>query len=223
MGDEALPHDRTLAGQHSKDALREPRLQGQLPQPDRRQRRQFGGLEDDGIARREGRAETPARDGHREVPRNDDRYNPKGLLEGDIEAARDRDLLAEQPLRCRGVIAQDIDDIARLPARIADRMAGIAHLEAREFLGVRLDHIREPAQQQPAIRRAHRPPIGADRNGFRDGGVGFLDPDQVDGGDDLLGRRIDDIVRGSQCRALSLRGSGSPRSIERRRSENFVG
>ena len=71
------------------------------------------------------------------------------LAEGDVDAAGHRDLPAEQPLRRRAVVGQDVADVAGLPAGVADRVAGVAHLELRELLEVGVD--------RSANRRSSRP------------------------------------------------------------------
>jgi hypothetical protein len=96
--DEALADDGPGAGQHRQHVRRQTGLQRQLAQPDRRQRRQLGRLEHDGVARSQRRREPPAGDRHREVPGDDDAHDAERLVEGQVDAAGDRDLPSEQPL-----------------------------------------------------------------------------------------------------------------------------
>ena len=104
----------------------QPRLQGQLAQPHRRQGRQLGRLEDDGVAGGQRRRQAPAGDGHGEVPRDDDPDDAERLLERDVDPAGHRDLPAEEALRCGGVVGQHVADVAGLPPGVADRVPGVA-------------------------------------------------------------------------------------------------
>ena len=128
----------------------------QLTDPDRGERRDLGGLEHDGVAGRQRRREPPAGDGHREVPGHDDADHAERLVEGDVDATGDRDLLAEEALGCGGVVVQAVADVARLPAGVADRVAGVGHLELGQLLDVRVDDGGERAQQPGPFRRAPR-------------------------------------------------------------------
>ena len=191
--DEALAHDRALPGDHLEDALRQTGLQRQLGQPQRGQRGQLGRLEHDRVARREGRRQPPAGDRHREVPRHDDPDDAERLLEGDVDAAAHRDLPSGQPLRGRGVVVQDVADVARLPPRVADRVAGVGHLELRQLLDVGVDLLGEPAQQASAVGRVDRPPGRQRSGGAGDRGVGLLGGRGRDGRQHLLGGRVDQL------------------------------
>src|SRR5450631_580494 len=93
---EPLADQRTLPGNDGEYTLRDAGLQRELTEPDRRQRRELGGLEDHSVAGGQSRRKSPARDKHREVPRHDDANGPERLLEGDIKTTGDRNLLAEQ-------------------------------------------------------------------------------------------------------------------------------
>ena len=64
------------------------------------------------------------------------------LVEGDVDAAGDRDLPAEHPLGRAGVVVQAVADVARLPARVAPGVAGVAHLQLGELLDVVVDDAR---------------------------------------------------------------------------------
>ncbi len=152
--------------------------------------------------------EAPAGDGHREVPRHDDGDDAERLLEGDVDAARDGDLLAEEPLRSGGVVREDVPDVPRLPPRVADRVAGVGDLEPGQLLVVLADEIGEPAQQPATVGRGDGPPRGADLDGAGDRRVGLLGADELDRPDDLLGRGVDDV--------LGARGAGGCRGAHRR-------
>ena len=148
------PTTEPLPGITVKHALGQPGLERQLAEPDRGQRRQLGRLEDDGVAGGQRGREAPAGDRHREVPGHDDADDAERLVEGDVDAAGHRDLPAEQPLGRAGVVVEAVADVARLPARVAPGVAGVAHLELGELLDVRVDDGGEAAQQRRALARA---------------------------------------------------------------------
>lgn len=98
VSDERVARDRTVSGEHLEQALGKVRLQGELGQAQRGQRGRLGGLEEDRVARREGRYRAPGRDRHREVPGRDDADDAERFEERHVQAAGDRDLPAGEPL-----------------------------------------------------------------------------------------------------------------------------
>jgi hypothetical protein len=143
---------------HVQHPLRQPRLERDLLQLDRGQRRQLGGLEDDTVAGCQRRRHLPGGDRQREVPGDDQADDAERLAERHVDSARDRDRLPEQPLRRPGVVAVGVDDHLHLTARVADRLAGVTRLQPRQVLVPRLQHVGEVAQQLRAVGRRHRPP-----------------------------------------------------------------
>ena len=150
--DEPLPDHAALARQHLEHVLRQPGLQGELGEPQRGQRGQLGRLEHDRVAGGERGREAPGRDRHREVPRHDHADHAERLVEGDVEAAGHRDLLADQPLRRRRVVGQHVADVAGLPAGVADGVPRVAHLEPGQLLARR----RPPRRSGAAAGRGRR-------------------------------------------------------------------
>ncbi len=149
-------------------------LERELGEPDRGQRGQLGRLEHDGVAGGERGRESPRRDRHREVPRHDHADDAERLVEGDVDAVGDRDLLADQPFRRAGVVGDHVADVAGLPPRVADRVPGVGDLELREVLEVGVDRVGEAAQQPGPVTRCDRAP-GLERlAGPGDRGVGLL-------------------------------------------------
>ena len=86
----------------------------------------------------------------------------------------------------RGVVGQDVADVAGLPAGVADRVAGVAHLELRELLEVGVDLVGEPAQQPAAVGGGDLPPRLEGPPGPRHRGVGRGDVGEGDGRDELF-------------------------------------
>src|SRR5439155_19635878 len=91
-----------------EDAVGHARLDSQLAEPQRGQRGVARGLEDRGIAGREGRGDLPARHEDREVPGDDEPDDADRLAQGEVEAGlADRDRLAEELVRGTGVVIED--------------------------------------------------------------------------------------------------------------------
>ena len=189
------PTTEPLPGTTVKTPSGMPGLEGELAEPERGQRRQLGGLEHDGVAGGERGGEPPAGDRHREVPRHDDADDAQRLPERDVDAAGDRDLAAEVPLGRPGVVGEDVADVAGLPAGVADRVPGVRDLEQRELLLVLADEVGEAAQEQPAVRGGDGGPRRGGRRRSGDRLVGLLEGGEWHRRDDLLGRRVDDVVR----------------------------
>ena len=129
--DEPRADDRALADEHVDDAFGDTRLQHELREPERRQRRQLRRLQHDRVAARERRAELPRGDVEREVPRHDQADHAERLAEGHVDAARDRDRLAVVLVDCAGVEVEDLRDHPHLAARARDRLADVARLDPR--------------------------------------------------------------------------------------------
>ena len=60
-------------------------------------------------------------------------------MEGQVDAAGDRDLAAEETLRRGRVVVEAVADVACLPAGVADRVAGVEDLQPGELLEVLVD------------------------------------------------------------------------------------
>src|SRR5690606_24699601 len=74
------------------------------------------------------------------------------------DVAPDRDGLAVELRGPAGVIAEAVDDLANVDLRLADRLAVVEGLEARELLAARLDGIRDLPEQVPALGGGHPAP-----------------------------------------------------------------
>ena len=159
---------------------RDARLERELGEPQRRQRRQLGGLQHERVAGRQAGRHLPGGDRQREVPRDDQADDAERLAEREVDAAGDRDRVAQQPLGRAGVVAERVDDHAHLAERVADRLAGVARLEDGELVDVLGQRVGQPVQQHRAVGRADGAP-GRER-GLRggDGGVGLLEAGRVD-------------------------------------------
>ena len=143
---------------------------------------------------RERRPELPGGDVEREVPRRDQPDDAERLAERHVDAARDRDRLAEVLVDRAGVVVEDLRHHPDLAARAPDRLADVPRLDLRQLLEMLLDERREPAQQPGPVGRRDRTPRRERRLRPRDRGVGLLDPGRFELGDDLLGRRIGTVL-----------------------------
>ena len=172
---EALANDRPLARQDGQDVLWNTGLECELAESDGRQRSELGRLHHDGAPGCERGCEAPASDRHREVPRDDETDNAYRLLEGDVDAAGDRNLSAEEPLGSPRVVPQDIGDVVRLPSGIADCVTGIEYLELSELLHMVAYDIGESAEELSAVTRGNLTPALQGDVGACDGLVNPLE------------------------------------------------
>ncbi len=150
------------SGHDVDDAGRKAGLEGELAQPDRRQRGPAGRLEDAGVAGRQRRPELPAGHQHREVPGHDQAHDADRLAQGEVETGlADRDRLAEDLVRRPAVVLEDEARPEDLAAGARDRLADVARLEPGELLEVRLHERRELRQGPAALAgRPARPALG---------------------------------------------------------------
>ena len=151
-----------------------PASAAELRDPQQAERRRRRGLDDDGVAGRERRAELPGRHLRRVVP-GDHRADDAARLagdRGDRALGRRRDLAVELVGRL-GVPADAGGRLGHVQAdRVGDRLAGVDRLDEAELARVRLDQVR-PADEDPlAVARVQarpaavvgRPAGGGDRD-----------------------------------------------------------
>ena len=149
--DQPPADDRALAGDDVEDAFGDAGFQRQLGEAEHGQRRQLGGLEDDGVAARERRADLPARDVEREVPRHDEADDAERLAERRGDAAGDGDRVAVVLVDGARVEVEDLRHHADLAACARDGLADVLRLDPGKLLVVLLDERRESPQQPGAI------------------------------------------------------------------------
>src|SRR5581483_4263885 len=119
------------------------------------------------------------------------------LLEREVHAAGDRDLVAGETLGRGRVVVEDVADVAGLPAGVADRVPGVADLQARQVLPVGVHGAREGPEQLGPCTRGDTAPGGERRPRPGDGLIDLGDAGQRDVPDDALVDGADDV----QCRA----------------------
>ena len=195
--DEALADDRPLARHDLEHALGDAGLERELAEADRGERRELGRLEDDGAAGRERGREAPAGDRHGEVPRHDDADDADRLLERDVDAARapgsaGRTAARARPRssRARWRRCPPPSGRCRWCGRRWPPRAGPA---PRRAPGRRRRTGAASPRGRPAPRRA-RPGRAAWARAIA-ASVSSSDGGR-NRGDDLLGRRVDDVVHG---------------------------
>ena len=182
-------------GDDVEDALRQARLERDPLQLDGAERGQLGRLEDDGVAGGEGRRDLPGGDHEGEVPGHDQADDAEWLAEGHVDAAGDRDRLAQQPLGGARVVAEGLDHHPDLAAGVADRLARIARLQVASSSRRSSSASARRWMQGAAIRRCERAPGREGGLCASHGGVDLGRPGPGQLGHHLLGRRLEDLDR----------------------------
>ncbi len=191
------------AGDHIEHARRQTRLQAQLGEAQRRQRRLFRGLQYDGTSCREHWPELPGRHQQREVPR-DDLRDDADRLPARIRVIlrvrrvwhRERNRVALDFRRPAGHVVEQIRRQRHIGGAChTDGLAIIERLELRELLEVLQDQIADPPENSAALRRRQARPgtlverLAGRRHGQID--VGLLAIGDM--GDHLFGGGIEDL------------------------------
>ena len=203
--DQALPADAARAGDDVEHALRAARPRARsAPARARVSGVSSAGLRTTVLPAASAGATFQEAIVEREVPGHDQADDAERLAEGHVDAAGDRDRLAEQPLRRAGVVAEGLDHHPDLAARVADRLAGVARLEPRQLLELG----RRSRRRGGA---AARPVAGRDRAPGRERGLGARRPRR------RSPRRRRAAPRPSPARSPARRPRSRPRpSLERR-------
>ncbi len=144
--DQTPADNRALAGDDVEDAFGDVCFERQFGEPENGKRRQLGGLENDGIAACERRADLPARDVEREVPRHDEADDAERLAERRRHAAGGRNRVAVVLVDCAGVEVEDLRHHADLAAGARDGLADVLRLDPGKLFVVLLDERRESSQ-----------------------------------------------------------------------------
>ena len=201
-----------VAGDDVEDARREARLLDQRGELERRGRRLLGGLDDDAAARGQRRRGLPAHQQHGRVPGRDRRHHADRLaqrVDEEVVAVGRQRLAADLVGRAREVVVV-VGQPAQLALHLADQLAVVGRLHARDPRGVLLDQLGEPAQQPRARdRRRARPrreraTCGADR------GVDVLGARARDRRPRLRRERVDALESGSRARVDPLAADEHP-------------
>ena len=183
----------------------DPRLETQLAQPERRERRQLGGLEDDRVPARERRPELPARD----VRAGSSRARSDRRRRAARGTSTRRRLRRESSRRraCRSRRRRSGRPARPSRSRPAprDRLADVLGLDARRAPR------RSPRRASPAAgaaapgRRGNRAPRRKRRLRPRDRGIRFLDAGLLELRDRQLRGRVQDGERHARPRLCRMR------------------
>ena len=143
-----------VAGEHVERSLGEARLERQLAEPQRGQRRLLGRLQDDRAAGGERRGDLPDRHQQRVVPGDDLGADADRLAQRVAEhvAGGDRDRLALDLGRPAGVVAQVVDRGGDVALRGGQRLAVVERLELGELVAVCLDQLGQRVHEAGALR-----------------------------------------------------------------------
>ena len=207
MGDEGpagvsvTGHDVEYAGG------KETGIRDQFGHADRRDRCGVRGLEHDGVAGRDSRGVLPDRHHHRVVPGSDLADDTDRLASDDRGEALH--VLARRATfkhaRCAGEEADLVDhrrDLLR--HRHRDRLAGVLALEGHKLLSMLLEQVGDTEQRLLALRWRGVAPLDEGIGGDAVGAIDVFRPRDRCGGEDLTGRRIDQILRLATHRGHAL-------------------
>ncbi len=217
-----------------------PGLRGQLGQPDRRDRRRAGRLEDDRVAGRERRADLPDRHPERVVPRRHLGHHPDRLAPDHrrVAAAVLVRGLALQMADLAGEEAQVVRGEGEV--RLTPELVGgprLLGLDEGQFVGVLVAQVGQSVHRRDAVGQAHPRPaaVPEGRAGGRHGTVDVRLGPGRDPSDQLAGRRAVDLEPRSAQRGGGgavdehrvvggdLDGHlGSPRGAAARRAARWV-
>src|SRR5918995_6713185 len=157
------------------------------------QRRELGRLEDERVARRQGRGHLPARYGKREIPGYDEAYDAEWLAERHVDATRDRDGVAEETLRHPRVVVESLRNHPHLAAGVADGLARVPGLQSCQALLFRVQGVGEAPEQVRAVGWLYVSPGREGFPGAGDGRVGVAFGGGFEPIHHLFGGGVDDF------------------------------
>ena len=202
---ERIADGNSVAGddlEHSgrNDLLRE------LDEAEHREGCLLGGLDDLDVSGRERRSDLPDRHVQRVVPRADAGDDPERLAPDHRRVAL-HVLAGRLPLQVPGGAGEEPQAVrhrARLVDRDPPRLADVLRLEPRELLGVLVDDVREREEKLHPILRGLPLPLAPrlPRSSDRLLDVLLRSPRHL--GDDLAGRRVQDLHRLARRRVHEL-------------------
>jgi hypothetical protein len=182
--------DVRAAGEQAHHPVRE--AAERLGQPQRRQRRVRRGLDDHGVAGREGRGELPGQQEQRIVPGHDRGHHPDRLLEHQRELPlldrRDHPpaLVAAE----LGVVGEGVGGPADLVGVLDQRLAALQRHQPAQLLGVVAEPGGDPVEQLAPLAGRGPPPPGQRRPRRPHGGVDLRRRGGPHLGDRFLGGRV---------------------------------
>ena len=88
------------------------------------------------------------------------------------------------------VVVQHVADVARFPASVADRVAGVGHFQLSHLFDVGVDNLGEASQQATTVGRRYLAPRDRGLVGLVDNSVDAGDVVQLNSRDYLFGSRV---------------------------------
>ncbi len=196
MADQRVTDVAACAGQHVHHA-RGQDLGQDLGEGERRERGPSRWLEDDRVARGEGRPELPAGHVQRVVPGRD-RGDDTDRVAADDRGVAGRELVGRKavhdPSRA-GEEAEQVGAHGDLVDGGADRLAGVRALQPAELVGPRIERVGDLEEQQRAILRGRLLPRRERRLGRVDRPIHVLGGARRDARDGLVVGRVHDLGR----------------------------
>ncbi len=197
------------AGHHVEDPGRQAGLEREAAQHQRRQRRQLGGLEHDGVAGGQRGPDLPAGHVERVVPGGDRGADAERLAPDRARVALEvlAGGLALEVARGGGEEAQVVDAQGEVErARELQRLARVARLHAGELVGALLEQVGHAVQHGGALAGGDAAPVAAPEGGLG-GGDGVLGVGRGavgDLGDRLAGGRVGHGARARRGDVLAV-------------------
>ena len=194
--DEGLTRDSAGAVDEVHDAARDARLHHEIDQPDRRERRQLGRLDDDGVAGGERGRELPDRERQGRVPRDDRGDDADRLAHRVVEhlGLVQRDGLAGEPVGPAREELQVLGGEHCLAGGERERHAVVLGADAAELHRVLRHELGQAEQGLAALGRRRRRPATLERL-----------PRGGHGGIDLLDGADRDVAEGLPRRGVEVR------------------
>src|SRR5215203_1776369 len=191
--DDPLPDLAPRPDDDVDDALGEARFEGYALELQGTQRRELRRLEDERIARCEGRGHLPARYGERKVPGDDEAHDAEWFAERHVDATRDRNGVAEQALGHPCVVVEGLGYHRHLGSGVADGLAGVLRLQLRQVLLFRVEGVGETPEQARAVVGLHICPRREGFPGAGDGRICVIFGGGFEALYHLFGRRVQDF------------------------------
>ena len=190
-------------GEYLDAALRHAALQADLTEPERGERCQRGGLDEDRVAGGQRGSDLPGGKHDREVPRDDRSDDPERLADGVVEGSGvGGEGLSEQLVDGPGVVPERPCRECDLVARLADRLTDIARLEQGERLRFGVDRVGDGEQDACALVERAPLPFPCRRCCLVDERVERVDGDGRHARDDVLDAGVEDVY----CRGIDRDG-----------------
>jgi hypothetical protein len=113
-------------------------------------------------------------------------------MKGHVHSPGDRNLESRQSLNAASAVFEEITDIPRLPASVANGVASILHLEQCQFFHVRINEVGKATEQSSSVTWRNGSPSGKCCCCSVNGGITLRKIERRNGRKRLAGRWIDE-------------------------------